>query len=75
MREKKSRAMCIIHIWEVDDPGRLEKARTAVNNLKGVLKSEADHILQMLTVEYDPERITLDEIRNSARRDLVRRER
>ncbi|MGO9646020.1 MAG: hypothetical protein ACLPY5_14915 [Candidatus Bathyarchaeia archaeon] len=62
---KKSRALCTIRIWEVDDPGRLEKAKTVVHNLKGVVKVQADHISHMLTVEYHPERITLDEIRNS----------
>jgi hypothetical protein len=67
MQERKSRAMCIIRVWATDDPGRLEKARMAVKNLKGVSKSEADHILQMLTVEYDPKRITLDAIRNSVK--------
>jgi hypothetical protein len=68
MQEKKSRAMCTIRIWETDDPSRLEKARMAVKNLKGVSNSEADHILQMLTVEYDPKRITLDAVRNSVKK-------
>jgi len=62
---KKSRALCTIRIWEVDDPGRLEKAKKVVRNLKGVVKVQTDHISQVLTVEYHPERITLDEIRNS----------
>jgi hypothetical protein len=66
MQEKKSRAMCTIRVWEVDDPGRLEKARRIVRNLRGVMKTEANHTSQMLTVEYDPEEIILDEIRKSA---------
>ena len=62
---KKSKAICSIRVWEVDDPGRLKKAGTIVRNLKGVEKVQADHISHVLTVEYHPERITLDEIRNS----------
>ena len=68
--EKRSRAMCTIRISEID-PGGLEKARAVVSNLTGVVKSDADHILQMLTVEYDPERITLNEIRSAVRKRAV----
>ena len=62
---KKSKAICSIRVWDVDDPGRLTKAGKIVRNLKGVEKVQADHISHVLTVEYHPERITLDEIRNS----------
>ncbi|HKM75548.1 MAG TPA: heavy-metal-associated domain-containing protein [Candidatus Bathyarchaeia archaeon] len=65
---KKSRALCTIRVWEVDDPGRLEKARKVVQNLKGVVKVQANYILHLLTVESDPEKITLDEIRNSVKK-------
>jgi hypothetical protein len=63
--------MCTIRISEIDDLSRLEKARAAVSNLKGVVKSDADQVSQMLTVEYDPDRITRDEIRNAVRRGGV----
>ena len=68
MSRKKSRAMCTIRIPETDDLSRLEKARAIAARLEGVVKSEADHTLQMLTIEYDPEKITLDEIRNAVKR-------
>ena len=58
-----SRAMCTIRVPEADDPRRLERARSAAENLNGVVKSEANHIVQMLTVEYDPERTTWETIR------------
>ena len=67
MREKKSRAICIIRVWDEDDH-RLEKARAVVSSLNGVIKSSAHHITHMLTVEYDAERITLDTIQNAVRR-------
>lgn len=64
--------MCTIRIWGVDDSGRLEKARTVVRNLKGVAKVQAYNISNLLIVGYDPERITLNEIRNSVRQ-IVRK--
>jgi len=68
MSEKRNRGLCIFHIAETDDPTRLEKARAAVAKLKGVKRSEADHTLQMLTVNYDPGKITLEDIRNRVNR-------
>ena len=67
MSENRSRAMCTIRIPEMDDLSRLEKARAVASRLEGVVKSEADHTLQMLTIEYDPQKITLEEIRNAVR--------
>ena len=68
MSEKRNRALCTFHIAETDDPARLEKARAAVAKLKGVKRTEADHTLQMLTVNYDPEKITLEDIRKTVNR-------
>jgi len=68
MPSKRNRAMCTIRISESDDLSRLEKARLLVSKLEGVVTSEADHTFQILTVEYDPETITLEEIRNSVKR-------
>ena len=53
---------------EANDPSRLERARAVAQNLNGVVKSEADHAVQMLTVEYNPGRTTLEAIRNGVRR-------
>jgi hypothetical protein len=66
--KKKSRALCTIRICEVDDLARLEEARTVVRGLEGVTTAEADHVLQILTVEYDPDRIELNEIRNAVKK-------
>jgi hypothetical protein len=68
MPKKGSWAMCTIRVWEQPESGRLEKARVAVSHLKGIVKSEADYISQMLTVEYDPARTTLATIQDAVRR-------
>jgi len=70
--EKKSRGLCTIRICEVDDLGRLEEARAVVRGLKGVMMAEADHVLQILTVEYDPDRIELNTIRNVVKKTARR---
>jgi len=68
MPKAVSRAICTICVSESDDLGKLERARSRVVRLKGIVKSEADHVFQILTVEYDPEIVTLEEIRNLIRR-------
>lgn len=68
MSANRRRAMCSIRIFETGDLGRLERARVVVAKLAGVTKAEADHALQILSVEYDPGRITLDEIRGRIKR-------
>ena len=65
MSGKRIRALGIFHLEETDDPRRLERARAAVAKLQGVRSSEADHTSQVLTVNYDPGKITLEEIRNT----------
>jgi len=60
--------MCTIRIMEANDPSSLERARAVAQNLNGVVKTEADHAVQMLTVEYNPEKTTLEAIRNGVRR-------
>ena len=68
MAHRRSRAMCTIRIMEANDPSSLERARAVAQNLNGVVKTEADHAVQMLTVEYNPEKTTLEAIRNGVRR-------
>ena len=68
MARRRNRAMCTIRIEEANDPSRLGRAKIVAQKLNGVIKSEANHALQMLTVEYDPERTTLEIIRNGVKR-------
>ena len=68
MPKKRSRAICTIHIGDATDLGKLERARVVVSKLRGVVTLEADHVLQILTIEYDHKTITLEEIRNVVKR-------
>jgi len=68
MPKKRSRAICTIRIAESADLSKLERARVAVSKLKGIVALEPDHVLQILTIEYDHETITLEDIRNAVKR-------
>ena len=68
MPKKRTRAICTIHIAESADLSKLERARVVVSKLKGVMTLDADHVLQILTIEYDHETITLEEIRNEVKK-------
>jgi len=68
MPRKRGRAICTIHITESADLSKLERARVVVAKLKGVMTLEADHVLQILTIEFDHETITLEEIQNVVKR-------
>ncbi|HUK29444.1 MAG TPA: hypothetical protein VLV31_13550 [Candidatus Acidoferrales bacterium] len=68
MPKKRNRAICIIRIAQSADLSKLERARVTVSKLKGIVTSEADHALQVLTVEYDHETISMEDIRRAVMR-------
>ena len=42
---------------------RLEQLKEMLSKMNGVSSVEANHITHMLSVEYDPKKVTMDEIR------------
>ena len=46
---------------------RIEEAREAISKLDGVLKVEANHVTRMFYVEYDPEKISFENIRKEVK--------
>jgi hypothetical protein len=52
---------------------RLQDARDTVSEMDGVKKAEANCVSGTLSVEYDPEKITLDAIRTAVKDELARR--
>ena len=44
-------------------PCRLEALKKQVSKIAGVSGVEANHVTDMLSIEYDPEKVTMDEIR------------
>jgi hypothetical protein len=60
----------VIHI-PAKDARRLEKIRESVSKIVGVFDAEAYHIIDMLTVEYDPDRVSLDQIRRAIKEAAI----
>jgi hypothetical protein len=59
----KRRAKCSVHVDEGNDG--LEAAAKSVSRLKGVLAVKGNHISHMLGIEYDPDKVTIEEIRRT----------
>lgn len=66
MLGKKNRARCLIHIPGDARTKRLQKVKGDVSKLRGVLIVDVSHITRMLSVEYDPGEVTIDQIRGAA---------
>lgn len=70
MSAQRGKARGSISVSEAaDGTCRLERAKKAVSKIKGVLSIEANHVTHMLEIEYDPEQVSLDEIRKTIERD------
>ncbi len=55
-----------IHVSEAKDGScRLESAKKTVSKIKGVLLVEANHMTHVLEIEYDPSKVSLDDLRNA----------
>ena len=53
-----------IHVAELEGrPCRLESIREYVSKIAGVSGVEANHVTHMLSIEYDPRKVTMNEIR------------
>ena len=66
MLGKKNRARCLIHISGDAHTKRLQKVKEDVSKLRGVLMVDVSHITGILSVEYDPGEVTIDQIRGAA---------
>jgi copper chaperone CopZ len=53
----------VIHIPSNEAPCGLEKIRESVSKIVGVFDTETNHVNELLTVEYDQDRVSLDQIR------------
>jgi hypothetical protein len=65
VRLKNARA--ILHVQDInsEDPSQPTRAQQILNKTKGVLKVEINHLTNILSVEYNPDEITVDEIKRA----------
>ena len=62
----KTMGRLTVHVAQLEGrPCRLESLKEQVSKIAGVSGVEADHIIDMLSIEYDPKKVTMDEIRKS----------
>ena len=64
-------AKSMIHVEERGVPCSLESAREAVSEIYGVRGCEANHITHTLTVDYDQDIATIDQIRTAIKKSLL----
>ena len=62
--KQEYKAWISFHIYS-GDSSKLERARRKILRLRGILQVEADYMSYILTVEYDPEYATLDQVRKT----------
>jgi hypothetical protein len=67
MSVEANRATSTFRVFNDGDALQMENVRRRVRRLEGVFTAEADHISHVLSVEYDSDRISLDEIKNAVR--------
>jgi len=61
------KAVSVIYGKASEGTCALENAKQAVLQIDGVFDVEANHILGMLKVQYDQDRVTLDRIRRTVK--------
>ncbi|MDH2901505.1 MAG: heavy-metal-associated domain-containing protein [archaeon] len=64
MQSQKTMAKGTIHVSPREGRScRLESVREQVSKIAGISSVEANHVSHALSIEYDPKKITLDQIR------------
>jgi copper chaperone CopZ len=60
-------ARSLIRVTNSEAPCGLEQAREAVSKIPGVFDVDANHLSNLLTVDYDQDRVTVAQIRRAIR--------
>jgi hypothetical protein len=65
LKKEKATARGTIHVAEHETkPCRLETLGEQVSKILGVSSVETNHVTHSLSIEYDPQKVTLVQIRN-----------
>jgi hypothetical protein len=60
-------ARSLIYVKSSEAPCGLEKVREAVSRIPGIFDADAYHVSNLLAIDYDQDRVTLDQIRRTIR--------
>jgi len=64
MTNRRRRATAILKIRGMSKSGRAERLRRSASKLDGVILVDINYILDNVTIGYDPNKLTLAQIRN-----------
>jgi len=68
-----AKATLRIPIENAQDLAQTSKIIPILNALRGVLSVEINHVTNMISIEYDDQKISLDEIRSKIRETILHR--
>jgi copper chaperone CopZ len=63
MTKGKGEATAVLKIRGMDNPGRAQKLRRALEELDGVIQVDINYISDTSTIRYDADRLTLAEVK------------
>jgi len=63
MPKEMSEATAMFRVRGMDNSGRTQRLRRTIGSLDGILKVDINYILDTVSIKYDANRLTLDQIR------------
>ena len=63
MPKEMPEATAMFRVRGMDDSGRTQRLRRTIGSLDGILKVDINYILDTVSIKYDANRLTLDQIR------------
>ena len=63
MAKEMSEATAMFRVRGMDNSGRTQRLRRTIGSLDGILKVDINYILDTVSIKYDANRLTLDQIR------------
>ena len=63
MPKRMSKATAVFRVGRMEDSGRTQRLRRTIGSLDGILKVDINYILDTISITYDANILTLDQIR------------
>jgi copper chaperone CopZ len=72
MPKSRQEAAATFKLHRMNDPGRSKRLRRAMSNLEGISKVDINYILDTVSIKYDANSLTLDQIKKKVDRSADR---
>ena len=63
MKNRKRQATAVVKIHGMGEPGRAERLKASTGGLDGIFLVDVNYILDNVTIAYDPDKLTLAQIK------------